>query len=720
MTESQFPKEAADLHQQVEELRKIEETLRPIIDNMSDLIRLVDLQGTILYASSSHLAALGYQPEEVVGKSSFDFVHPEDIENVFQVFSEAVAKKHPAKVEYRVKHAKGHYVWFETAGGFLRNDKGKVSGILTTSRNVTERKRIEEELKQHSDHLRQMVQECTVELQTTKDQLQQEIDVHKRTEEALRESEERYRVLFEGSVHGILAVDLELGRFIYANPSICRMLGYSETEFRQLGIEDIHPEDSLDLVKTAFEFQKQGKKALASELPCLRKDGTVFYADITGSATIIHGRECLVGFFADVTERKQAEEALGKSEERYRTILEDIDEGYFEIDLAGNFTFVNDAECRDLGYSREELIGMNYRRYSDEATAKKAYELYSNIYKTGKPIKRILGQYISKDGRRKFNEVSASLVLDAKRKPIGFRGISQDVTDRERAEENIRALNKELQARLQELAETKSLEEDAKQVKSEFLSNISHELTTPLNSIIGFSQVLLTKNFGDLNEKQRGYLENILNSGERLHDTLKNIVSFVCMDVRNPDMDWEDFRLKDIVTAALSVFRKAAIDRHLTLTLKLGKEANRLIRADRGKLIQVFYSLLSNAVKFTPDGGSVRISARKVNSEQVLVNSTQKLFPDDHSLTTDTDFMEICVADTGIGIKEEDLPRLFRIFEQLEVPLTKQYEGVGMGLVLSRKIIEAHGGAIRVESELGQGTKVIVSIPVRGRGDSEA
>ena len=126
--------------------------------------------------------------------------------------------------------------------------------------------------------------------------------------------------------------------------------------------------------------------------------------------------------------------------------MEDIDEGYYENDLAGNFTFVNDAECRDLGYSREELIGMNYRQYNDEAAAKNLYEIFSNIYKTGKPAKRFPGQFINKDGRRHFNEVSASLIRDAKGKPIGFRGVSRDITERKQAEEALRESEKRYQA----------------------------------------------------------------------------------------------------------------------------------------------------------------------------------------------------------------------------------------------------------------------------------
>ena len=124
----------------------------------------------------------------------------------------------------------------------------------------------------------------------------QDITDRKRAEEALRESEEKFRVLFEKSIQGILAADLEANRFVYANPRICRMLGYSETELLQLGVEDIHPMDSLGQVKADFELQVRGEKVMASELPCLRKDGTVFIADIASSVAIINGKKCLIGF----------------------------------------------------------------------------------------------------------------------------------------------------------------------------------------------------------------------------------------------------------------------------------------------------------------------------------------------------------------------------------------------------------------------------------------
>src|SRR4030043_942705 len=140
----------------------------------------------------------------------------------------------------------------------------------------------------------------------------------------------------------------------------------------------------------------------------------------------------------DITERKLAEETLRRSEEKYRTIIENIQDGYFETDLSGTFTFVNDAECRNLGYTREEVIGMNNRQYTDEKNAKKLYEVFHGVYKTGNPVKVCDIESIKKDRTKGFSEISISLIRDAEGKPIGFRGISRDGTARKRAEEALR------------------------------------------------------------------------------------------------------------------------------------------------------------------------------------------------------------------------------------------------------------------------------------------
>ena len=186
-----------------------------------------------------------------------------------------------------------------------------------------------------------------------------DITEHKEAE-ALRESEEKYRVLFEGNTHGILITDAVTGRFVDANLSICQMLGYSKTALLQLGIADIHPKDSLDLVISDIKFQERGGKPVGRAIPCLRKDGTVFYADIVGAKTIVHGRRCNVGFFTDATERKQAEEALRESEERYRALFERSLELVYLCDFEGNFIDANDVALESLGYTKDDIKSLNF------------------------------------------------------------------------------------------------------------------------------------------------------------------------------------------------------------------------------------------------------------------------------------------------------------------------------------------------------------------------
>jgi|GEM_PF-3163112 len=433
--------------------------------------------------------------------------------------------------------------------------------------------------------------------------------------------------------------------------------------------------------------------------------------------------------------------ALVRVSSQNRLLLTSAGEGICGIDINGITTFVNPAANKMLGYTSEELLGKNlhtlthhtkpdgltypvhecpiYMACNDGAVHQGSDEFFYRkdgsaipISYSSRPVvdeRRIHGAVICFQDitKRKRDEEELKQYRDHLEQTVRERTgdlhtmneqLLLEIAEHKQTEEQIGVLNKELQGSLQELIEAKALEEAAKHAKSEFLSNISHELTTPLNHIIGFSQVLLTKNFGNLNEKQQGYVETIINSGERLHETLKNIVSFVRMDVSNPDMEWEDFLLKDIIDSSLSAFRKVAIDRHFTLTCDMGTEAGRMIRADRGKLAQVFQNIISNAMKFSRDGGRITLS--------VCYRKGSKKSGKD-------DFIEVTVEDTGIGIKEEDVPRLFRPFEQIEAPLTKQYAGVGIGLVLASKLIEAHGGAIRLESDYGKGSRFIFTIPVK-------
>ena len=250
----------------------------------------------------------------------------------------------------------------------------------------------------------------------------------------LQESESNYEMLFAGAAEGILIAELQTKKFVYANPAMCRMLGRTEEEISQLGVEDIHPKESLEQVLAMFDALARGEKTWVENVPRLRKDGTLFRANIGASLIVFHGKKCIVGFFTDITEYKQAENALRESDEKYRAILESIQEGYYEIDLAGNLTFFNDSLCRIIGYPREELMGMNYRQYEDKGSLKKVFEMYNKVYKTGEPIEGFYRQIIRKDGTKTYAESSVSLQKDSSGKPIGFRGFARDITERKQAD----------------------------------------------------------------------------------------------------------------------------------------------------------------------------------------------------------------------------------------------------------------------------------------------
>ena len=228
------------------------------------------------------------------------------------------------------------------------------------------------------------------------------------------------------------------GKFVYVSPLFQKLSGYSYADLAGTNpLDYLHPDDREVVRKKAIKSLK-GKSSDAYEYRFTRKNGEVMWVLEMITSITYKGKRAALGSFMDITERKKMEETIHQSGERYRTILESTQEGYFENDLAGNFTFVNDAMSKSFGYIREELIGMNNRQYTDETTSKKMYKIYNRIYKTGEPVRAVEGEYFRKDGTKGFNELSISLIRDLEGKPIGFRGIARDVTERKRAEEALR------------------------------------------------------------------------------------------------------------------------------------------------------------------------------------------------------------------------------------------------------------------------------------------
>jgi PAS domain S-box-containing protein len=267
----------------------------------------------------------------------------------------------------------------------------------------------------------------------------EDITERKQLENLLTDSEDRYRHLFETSSDGIVFLEQREGKITNANTASEKMLGYTKKELIGNKLENIGVLLDMGDFQTTKQLLNRSGFLNYTDVLVKTKSGRQMDTDIylVDRATLL---QCSI---RDVSERKRTEDALRRSEEKYRNILEDIQEGYFEVDFAGNFTFFNDSLRRFLGYSKEELTGMNNRQYTDKEHSKELFQTFNKVYDTGEPIDGFDWQIIRKDGTKRYVEASISLRKDSSGKPIGFRGIARDVTDRKRMEEELKESEKQ-------------------------------------------------------------------------------------------------------------------------------------------------------------------------------------------------------------------------------------------------------------------------------------
>jgi signal transduction histidine kinase len=265
----------------------------------------------------------------------------------------------------------------------------------------------------------------------------------------------------------------------------------------------------------------------------------------------------------------------------------------------------------------------------------------------------------------------------------------------EELEMRVKERTRELELRQQEAEAAKCEADMANKAKSEFIANMSHELRTPLNSVIGFTTVLEEEMAGQLNEKQHRYVNNILSSARHLLNLIRDILDLSKVEAGKMELELSLVAVRQFLDGSISILLEKAFLLGVTISLHVPDEENQEIEVDERKMKQIMFNLLSNAVKFTPDGGRVRVGVRQ----------------------EPTGFMEISVEDTGIGIRTEEMDKLFNEFTQLESPYDKSHEGSGLGLALTRQLVELHGGRIRVESEFGSGSRFIFTVPIRQMQD---
>ncbi|MFA5167222.1 MAG: PAS domain-containing sensor histidine kinase [Candidatus Omnitrophota bacterium] len=459
-------------------------------------------------------------------------------------------------------------------------------------------------------------------------------------------------------------------------------------------LKEILPEKKvMKDYEVGHKFEKIGQRAMilnACQLRVPKKIAVIIAAGVRKEEEV--EEELILLAIEDITVRREIENGLEKTRKELEAtkISEDAAREYAEsiINTVREPLIALDQDLRVVSASRSfyDVFMVNPK----ETVGQLIYDLGNkqwDIPKLRELLETILPQRATFDNyevEHDFTTIGRRIML------LNARQI-QRVLGKERiillAIEDITA-RREIENKLKI---AKIAAEAANQAKSEFLANMSHELRTPLNAIIGFSEVLYDQKFGPVNETQKDYLSEVLDSSKHLLSLINDILDLAKVESGKMELLLSNFSLKELLEHSLIFIKEKAFKQNIEISSGIAEEVG-YIRADERKVKQILFNLLSNADKFTPDGGKIGINARITGSE-----------------------VEVSVRDTGIGIAPEDQGKLFKEFVQLENTMTKQYKGSGLGLSLAKKLVELHGGKIWVESEgKGKGSSFKFTLPIKG------
>jgi PAS domain S-box-containing protein len=521
---------------------------------------------------------------------------------------------------------------------------------------------------------------------------------------ASRESEDRFQLFVDSVVdYGIFMLDLE-GRVATWNAGARRLNGYEAAEIIGQPFSIFYPLDEVAGGKCEQELETARRDGrFEEEAWRIRKDGSVFWANVVLTA-VRNARGELLGYgnvMRDLSERRRAESELRRSEERLRLLIASVrDYAIFVLDPKGHVATWNPGAERLKGYRAEDIIGQHFSRFypEEDIRAGKCERELEGAARLGSFEDE--GWRLRKDGSRFWANVIITPIREPDGTLVGFAKVTRDLSERKRHEEERISLARAEEAKLvaeenqerarilaEELRAARDRAEDATRVKDEFLATVSHELRTPLNAILGWARLLATGTLSP--EKSTHAVETIIRNA-----TAQNLIIDDLLDVSRIitgklrlDVDYVD--LNQVVSAALDVVRPGAEAKGVAVQWLLNPDAGTL-KGDAGRLQQVLWNLLTNAVKFTPRGGRIHVMLHREDS-----------------------YVTIEVADTGKGIASEFLPRVFERFTQHESTNSRRSGGLGLGLAIVKHLVELHGGSVAAHSDgENTGSTFVVRLPI--------
>jgi PAS domain S-box-containing protein len=594
---------------------------------------------------------------------------------------------------------------------------GKVVGYQTMLRDVTERKKAEEALRESEEKHRKLFEGATTAIRetSTKDQhgnvvwaanvitspikdgkrnvfAALEVAVpttcFKKMELKLREAENRYHALFNGSPVGVLVIDPETAKFVEFNDVAHQSLGYSREEFSKLAIQDIEAKETRDeVIAHIAAMVKKGGAEFETEHRT--KNGEIRNVLVSTNTVELNNKIFLQVIFHDITEIRKVQDALMKSETQYRQLVNVAQEGIWALDSNYSTVFVNPKMAKMLGYVESELVGKSLLEFLDKKCTDQARQFLEQFKQGGEGYFDC--ELNRKNGSRVYVSIASSVIMDDDGKPSGIMMMVSDITDRKALERKVDNYSKHLKSMV-ELRTAQLKDANERLVRSERLAAIGelagmigHDLRNPLTGIKNAAYYLKKKGATCPEDQAKEMLEIIDKAIEHSNKIINDLLDY-SREIR--------LELTEIETSALlnEAMRMIQVpDRIQVVNHVLGET---WLKVDADKMMRVFINLIKNAVDAMPEGGTLEITSRQTGGK-----------------------VEIAFADTGKGIPEEILQKIF-------MPLfTTKAQGMGFGLAICKRIIDSHGGTITVETVVNKGTTFTITLPIKPKleaADKEA
>ena len=532
--------------------------------------------------------------------------------------------------------------------------------------------------------LRAKVRKRTWELNIKNQALLDEIEHRKKAEYALQENEKEYRSVFEntGTATILVEEDMTISKI---NAKAEELAGYSKADIegKMKTIDFVAEEDRKRIIQYHSERRKQdGEYPSEYTFKLVDKHGNT--KNVFVQTSLIPGTSKSIASIIDLTARVQAETALRRSEEKYRNILENIEDGYFELDLDGNPVFFNNSLCKITGHSREELLGINKEPNSNPETAEKLFQVFHQISRTGKPLILADLEIDLKEGRIITVDLSANPIKTPDHQVVGFRGLMRDVSERKRAEKERQKLEKKLQ--------------QAQKMKAigTLAGGVAHDLNNILSGIVSYPDLLLM----DLPKDSHLFepIKAIQESGKKAAAIVQDLLTLARRGVSISEV----LNLNDIIMEYLDSPQLAKLKSfHPLVEIRTQLDSALLnIKGSPIHLSKTVMNLVSNAAEAMPEGGTVLIKA-----ENQYIDKPIRGYDD----VEEGDYVVLTVSDTGIGIHPDEISKIFEPFYTKKV---MGRSGTGLGMAVVWGTVKDHKGYIHVESGMGRGTVFKLYFPV--------